>query len=167
MPTQKADQFQAINTDGALDGIAVKQKTTTGSGFALRVDSDHTTNTAVMVKGSGPLIDMQNAAGSSMFQVSNAGAVTSVGTALSLTADVQVFTSSGTWTKPAGAKTVSVTLIGGGGGGGSGRRGAAASVRCGGGGGAGGSGAMSTFSASVLTATVAVTVGAGCRRAEG
>lgn len=77
-------------------------------------------------------------------------------------ADVQVFTSNGTWTKPGGVKTVRVYLIGGGGGGGSGRRGATSTTR--GGGGGGGAGAVVSFAtipASVFAAQEPVTVGSG------
>lgn len=75
MPTQKAEQFQAINTDGSLDGIAVKQKAS-GVGSALRVDSDSTTTPAVVVQGSGDLLDLRDSTGASQFLVSNTGGLT-------------------------------------------------------------------------------------------
>lgn len=65
-----------------------------------------------------------------------------------------------TWTKPAGAKWVEVLLLGGGGGGGSGRRGAALTNRFGGNGGGGGGRTHARFSASLLSATETIVVGA-------
>jgi len=71
----------------------------------------------------------------------------------------QVFTSSGTWTKPSAGTYAEVILIGAGGGGGSGKK--AASPSYGGGGGGGGGLTRWIFPLSQLSATESVTIGTG------
>jgi hypothetical protein len=72
-----------------------------------------------------------------------------------------VFTASGTWTKPPLAKFVQAFVVGAGAGGGAGRRGATGSARSGGQGGQSGVSNACAFRAASLSATETITVGAG------
>lgn len=84
--------------------------------------------------------------------------------ALGAGTDIQIFTASGTWTKPpwaTGTSTVQILAVGAGGGGGAGRRGATGTERGGGGGGGGGGYQNVTVPAAVCGATESVTVGTG------
>jgi hypothetical protein len=74
--------------------------------------------------------------------------------------DTQVFTSSGTWIKPIGAKNVRIVCIGGGGAGGAGSKQATGVVRSGGGGGGGGGYTNRTIPASLCGISETIVVAA-------
>jgi hypothetical protein len=78
-------------------------------------------------------------------------------------AQVDVYSTAGTftWTKPANAKLVNVVVISGGGGGGSGRKAGVGSQASGGGGGGGGSYSLRDIAASILGSTETIVVGSG------
>ena len=76
-------------------------------------------------------------------------------------ADIQEFTSSGSWVKPSGKTAVFVFAIGAGGGGAAGGRSSVGVVAMGGNRGAGGAHAQRWMAASELAGTVTATIGAG------
>jgi hypothetical protein len=93
--------------------------------------------------------------------ITNANGAITIASTGGTSANIQVFTSSGIWTKPTGAKVCNVVCIGGGGGGGSGRKTANGIAGSGGGGGAGGGFSQRLLDAALLGSTEAVTIGAG------
>jgi hypothetical protein len=133
--------------------MALKFDSATGS-----IQFQEQTGGAVAAASGKSRLDVTN---TGVLRLTNSSGVTANIPNQVLSIDWQYFSSSGTWTKPAGAVMVTVICVGGGGGGGGGRRGAAASLRsCGCGGGAGAA-TMLTYSAGELLASETITVGAG------
>lgn len=80
---------QARGSDGSVAPLSALQKATSGKAGGLEVKSENPAAPAVTVRGAGSLLDLKNSAGTTMFSVSQAGAVASTGSQ-SVTGDQSV-----------------------------------------------------------------------------
>lgn len=71
---------QARVRDGNVAAVSAVQQATTGTGPGLKVASDNADTAAVIVRGAGTLLDLQDTSGASQFSVSNEGNLTYSGT---------------------------------------------------------------------------------------
>jgi hypothetical protein len=141
--------------------MGIRLLTSGGGGVNIEPASSIATDVTLTVPVTGGEIPLKDGSGN----ISTAGTITAtsfVGDGAGLTglaggfSNMEVFTSSGTFTVPAGVTKVKVTVVGGGGGGGGANSGSFS-----GGGGAGGGAAIKVVSGLTPASTVSVTVGTG------
>ena len=158
------DVVFAVNS-AVINGLTIQNNHCYDNSYGIRsfLNTSVTSGIQSNVNVSGNILTDNTTATSLL---NNSGGVTG-SVAVFESANVQTFTANGTWTKPAGAKSVHVRCIGPGGAGGSGARGPSGTALAGGGGGGAGGITEMTFPASDLTATVAVTTSVGGTAATG
>lgn len=146
-------RMPALTGDVTMAAGTTATAISAGAVGATELATDAVTNVKVAADAIGiaELSATGTASATTFLRGDNTWAVPSSG---GTTVSFQTFTASGTWTKPTGVKLVHVRCWGGGGGGG-------AKPTWGGGGGGGGAFVTGTFDASILPASVSVTVGAG------
>ena len=156
---------QIISTTSVNPALRVTQL---GTGEALRVEDETNPDSTAFVVSSTGKVGIGTVPDATVgLKLDSTGVKFDDGSVLTsapsgIPVKIDVFTANGTWTKPAGAKSVHVVVIGGGGGGGSGRKSASAAVGAASGGGGGGAAySERILDASILGATESVTVGAG------
>jgi len=147
----------AASTQRKVNMITVCNKDTEFVTATIRLNVSATTYnyTSGITLPPGATLQFTDTDGWSVF---NTDGSTSSSSISSMVTDIQVFTTSGTWTKPTSATFTQVDLVGAGGGGGVSQYGAG--VR-GGAGGGGGSRKQFLFSTADLTSTVPITIPAG------